>query len=136
MTLVVDASVAFRWVFKTDATSAARAVLGGGHVLIAPDLIVPEIANAAWKLVRFDAFHTIEAGHRLGEAVRLLDEIVPCAPLKDRALAIALDLGHPVYDCFYLALSETRGCRLASLDGRLARRCGGTPYEALLAPVP
>ncbi|WP_170149440.1 type II toxin-antitoxin system VapC family toxin [Rhodoplanes roseus] len=135
MTLVVDASVAVRWAFKTSDTPAARSVLGVDERLIAPDLIIAEIASAAWKLVQFERFDADLARRGLDEAVRLVNEIVPCATLKDRAFAIALDLRHPVYDCFYLALCEVRGCRLASLDARLARKCAATPYAALLAPV-
>ena len=52
--------------------------------------------------------------------------------LADRALAIALDLRHPVYDCFYLALAEARGSRLVTADDRLLRVCARTPFAKLV----
>jgi predicted nucleic acid-binding protein len=52
MSLVVDASVAIKWFVEEVRSDAARAVLDSGEPLIAPDLIVPEACNAAWKKVR------------------------------------------------------------------------------------
>lgn len=135
MTLVVDASVAFPWAFKSSSNTEALAVLRRSEPLVAPELIVAELANAAWKLVQFEGFDPTDARRRLDEAVGLLDDVVPCAPLKDRAFALALDLRHAVYDCFYLALAEAQGCRTASLDARLMHRCAGTRYAALLAEI-
>lgn len=135
MTVVVDASVAVRWIFELPGSDLAERFFQAKEPLIAPDLVIAEIANAAWKLVRFERFDAGLARRGLDDAARLISEIVPCATLKDRAFAIALDLRHPVYDCFYLALCEVRACCLASFDARLIRRCAGTPYAALLAPA-
>lgn len=109
MTLVVDASVAVPWVFDLPGSTSAEQLFRSGERLIAPDLIIAEIASAAWKLVQFERFDADLARRGLDGAVRLVNEIVPCATLKDRAFGIALDLRHPVYDCFYLALCERRG---------------------------
>ena len=52
MTWVVDASVAVKWFVDEAHSATARAVLASGQPLIAPDLIVPETCNTAWKKVR------------------------------------------------------------------------------------
>ena len=52
MTRVVDASVALRWFVEAPGSAAAAQLLSGRERLIAPDLIVAEVANAAWKLAR------------------------------------------------------------------------------------
>jgi predicted nucleic acid-binding protein len=52
--------------------------------------------------------------------------------LKDRALAIAIELRHSAYDCFYLALAEQRTSSLVTADDRLIRRCADTPFEKLV----
>jgi predicted nucleic acid-binding protein len=52
--------------------------------------------------------------------------------LKDRALAIAIELRHPAYDCFYLALAERNTSPLVTADDRLIRRCADTPFEKLV----
>jgi predicted nucleic acid-binding protein len=38
--------------------------------------------------------------------------------------------GHPVYECFYLALSETLDAPLVTADGRLLTRVADTPFAA------
>jgi predicted nucleic acid-binding protein len=49
-----------------------------------------------------------------------------------RALAIAIELHHPAYDCFYLALAEQNNSSFVTADDRLIRRCAGTPFEKLV----
>jgi len=34
---------------------------------------------------------------------------------------MAVKFGHPIYDCFYLALAERERCLLATADDRLAK---------------
>jgi hypothetical protein len=34
------------------------------------------------------------------EIVKAFEELVPVSVLRDRALTIAIELRHPVYDCF------------------------------------
>jgi predicted nucleic acid-binding protein len=48
-----------------------------------------------------------------------LDLLVPDEELRLRALEIALNLKHPIYDCFYLALAEREGAALISADRKL-----------------
>jgi predicted nucleic acid-binding protein len=49
-------------------------------------------------------------------------------PLAARAAAIALELEHPVYDCFYLALREAQRAPLVNADRRLIARTEGTTF--------
>ena len=48
------------------------------------------------------------------------------------ALAIAIELRHPVYQCFYLALAERNTSPLVTADEQLIRRCADTPFEKLV----
>ena len=66
------------------------------------------------------------------EVVKAFEELVPTSVLKDRALAIAIELRHPAYDCFYLALAERSTSPLITADERLIRRCADTPFEKLV----
>ena len=49
--IVIDASVAIKWVVEEDGTPEALALLEK-HSLSAPDLFIPECANILWKKVR------------------------------------------------------------------------------------
>lgn len=121
MTWVVDASVAVKWFVDESRSEAARAVLASGQPIIAPDLIIAETCNTAWKKVRRG-----DISQEQGEAmVRALpssfDRLAPTAPLSERALELARRFDHPAYDCFYLALAESESAVLVTDDAKLIR---------------
>lgn len=47
------------------------------------------------------------------------DELFNLEPLARRALDLSIQLGHPAYDCFYMALTEQVGGTLVTADTRL-----------------
>ncbi len=136
--LVVDTSVAIKWLIDEPDHAWARTLPKLGLPMIAPDLMLSEASNALWKIQR----RGLLAG---GEPLVMLDrlvaadlEIVACAPAIHRqALALATRLDHPAYDCLYLALALSRGAALATADARFARvlrRDGALPEARLLIP--
>jgi predicted nucleic acid-binding protein len=132
MTVVVDASVAVRWSTTLEKSDRAKSLLRLGENIIAPDLVLAEITNAAWKMTVFGGATESAMIAHVQEAANYFDELVPSADLKDRAFAIALALKHPAYDCFYLALAEQRECRFVTADERLHKRCAKTPFAKLI----
>ena len=135
MTLVVDASVAVRWLFDMDGVTQADALLQSGEALIAPDLVFSEITNAAWKMTALAALPGETAAELVLRSGDFFHEIVASRELKDPALAIAIELRHPAYDCFYLALAGQRDCQMVTADERLMARCVGTPFSKLIKPL-
>jgi predicted nucleic acid-binding protein len=130
MALIVDASVAIKWFIEEPGSAAARRLWQGEPDLLAPDLIVPEVCNAVWRKVRLgqsDPAQAAEIARRLHHGVL---ELRPTAPLAPRAVALALDLDHPVYDCFYLSLAEAEKAELVTADQRLEGRLRNTSWSA------
>jgi predicted nucleic acid-binding protein len=117
--LIVDASVAVKWVVDEEFSDAAR--LLAGAKLYAPDLLYIECANILWKkAVKRDLTHS-QAARALKELCTSPVTIVASGPLLERALAMAETLLHPVYDCVYLALAADKKMPLVTADERLAR---------------
>jgi predicted nucleic acid-binding protein len=131
VTLVIDAGVALKWFVDEDGSAQAAALLAGPDLLIAPDLILAEVGNAAWKAVRNGTMLPEQLDHAAARLPAAFDELTPLAALSRRAGAIALALDHPVYDCCYLALAEARAATLVTADRRLLRRLAGTQWEEL-----
>ncbi len=133
MTLVVDASVAVKWALNEAGTTRALA-LRDEESLIAPSLIATEIGNALWKAVRRGAVARAEALDTMAAILVPFDALVPVEDLRNRALDIALELDHPIYDCFYLALAERERCSLVTADKRLlaaGKKLKGVEVRAL-----
>jgi predicted nucleic acid-binding protein len=131
VTIVVDASVALRWC-SAKLIGSGRRTTAIGLLPHCPDLVIAEITNAAWKFVIFDKMPAESAISAVREVVKAFEELVPTSVLKDRALAIAIELRHPAYDCFYLALAERSTSPLVTAAERLIRRCADTPFEKLV----
>ncbi len=129
MTLVIDASVALKWFVEEDGTQQAAAILDGTELLIAPDLIVAEVCNAGWRAVRAGTMHAAQHDHAAARLSLAFDELLPLAPLAERAVALSRALAHPVYDCFYLVLADERSTRMVTADRRLISRISGTQWE-------
>lgn len=129
MTLVVDTSVALKWV--VDEAGADLARLWVGEPLIAPDLLSIELANALWKKVRKNEIsreHAVSGLAAAPAAVALFPSLRLLAP----AFSLALELEHPVYDCVFLALAVMLDIDLVTADGRFAGACASTRYAAKL----
>lgn len=118
--LSVDASVAVRWFVPALAWPQATRLLEGAPPLIAPELILAETANAFWKAVRAEIMTAEEMRGALRQLPSFFARLVPTHDLLQEAAEIAVTAGHPVYDCFYLALAEREGAPLVTADKRLA----------------
>lgn len=121
--IVIDASVAVKWVVEEDGTTEALAFLDGGS-LSAPDLLVPECANILWKKVRRSELQTDEAIMAACLLQRSDVEIVPTRGLMEEALKLSIDLDHAAYDCIYLSLALEKDWRFVTADARLERKLG------------
>ena len=128
MRLVVDASVAVKWLVAEDDSEAARELAASGEDLHAPRLMACEVANALWRKARLGEIERGDAGAMLA-AVRDMpvrwgaDEAV-CAD----AVRIALALDRPVYDCVYLALAHRIGAAVVTADLRFANVLAPTEH--------
>jgi predicted nucleic acid-binding protein len=116
--LVVDASVAVLWTLEQRGSDRAAALSGEGG-LIAPSLIVAEIGNAVWKAVQRGDLPREHAATAVEIALGPLHELKPAEELCRRALDLAIELKHPIYNCFYLALAERERCALVTADAAL-----------------
>ena len=129
MTVVVDASVALKCFVKEENTPLAVALLAAGERAVAPTLIIAELCNAAWRLWHRGEIARAQVSVVAGRAPSLFDALVSEIDLAKRASEISLNLEHPAYDCFYLALAEREEATLVTADRRLVDRVRATPWE-------
>ncbi|MBM3482025.1 MAG: type II toxin-antitoxin system VapC family toxin [Alphaproteobacteria bacterium] len=135
MSFVVDASVALKWFVPEVQSRAAEELLHVQAELHAPDLLVVEIANAAWKKVlrreidRRQAMSIAFVIHRGGP------RLYPSEIFIERAAELAMTLNHSVYDCLYLACAENLGATLVTADARLLKMVADTELARMVRPL-
>ena len=124
--VVVDASLAFKWLVSEDNSDKARAIsrswANEGIQAAAPYLMPVEVTNvlhrrvARGELSVEDALRLLE--HLLASGIELRDE----PGLHSRALELAGQLRQgAVYDAHYLALADILGCDYWTADERFYR---------------
>ncbi len=126
---VVDASVAVKWLVNEAFSEEAASLLDNRTTLIAPELLFAEAANALWALCRRGDI----AKEDFAEAEDVLKAAPVAVPHSMRQLAasaarLAVDLGHPAYDCFYLALAVHEQYPVITADRRIYDVVRKHPY--------
>jgi predicted nucleic acid-binding protein len=120
MSVIVDSSVATKLVVDEPGSDRARALFLSDECW-APNLIIAEVGNALWKKRRMNLV-TVEQAMTALEALPPRLVLFDTAVLAPRAVQIAVELDHPIYDCFYLALAERERVPLVCADDRLMRK--------------
>ncbi len=120
--LIIDASVALKWVIPEVLSDKADRLRAGDDELLAPDLLLVEVANALWKKTAGREISPAEADRAFDLVSESGIDLRPTAPLLTRAMHIARRLNHPVYDCVYLALADREHASFVTADRRLLRR--------------
>ena len=125
MSIVIDASVALKWVLDEPGKEAADALLD--EELIAPALWLLEAANALWKRAQRGEISAEQAKERLAE---LYNAPVTTTAIEDdlpAAADLACALGHPVYDCLYLTVAIRENSYVVTADRRFHAVVGRSP---------
>jgi len=132
VTFVVDASIAVKWFTQENFHAEALLLLARPERLAAPDLIIAEIGNIAWKKCLRGEIPRNQAEAMVLAIGGYIPTLQPATGLIERALDLALSLGHPVYDCLYLACAEVLGGFLVTADSRFRDALRGTPHASLI----
>ena len=135
MTLIVDASVAAKWYLAESDSDVAQRLYDTGDDLIAPDLLLVELANTLFKAWTRGAIDDSHMDMALAQVPMAIKTFVPLADLIADAMVISRILRHPVYDCVYLALAWRVGARVVTADQRLLNLVKAKTWEAFLVPL-
>lgn len=140
--IVIDASVAVKWVLPEEDSETAAALLSSRSALHAPAHWLAEAVNAIWARcsMRREITHD-ELRERTGALLKVPVETTDLPDLLQDATRLSGILRATVYDTLYLALALRRDMVLVTADGRFVNqaRAGGEPYRSavrLLAEWP
>ena len=122
-TVVVDTSIAIKWVLREDDSQTAFALLtewtDRDFQVIAPALLAYEITNALHKRIRKGEISLNRAREALAEVLLIGLELdfSQDPAISIRAIELANQYGlSATYDPHYLALAEREGCEFWTAD--------------------
>lgn len=141
MTFVVDASLAFKLlIVEADSADAWRFVEYFGEDLHAPDLLHVELVGVLVRLANQREIARELALERMdwwtdtwisgGVRSHRVD-----ASLVNQAGRMAVEFGHPIKDCIYLALADRLGCQFVTADAKFRDRVADPARVKLLAEL-
>jgi len=93
---VLDASAAVRLILGDPTAAGLAELIRAAPLVLAPELMLTEVANALWKLQRAEQLAGLDPQQLLADATDLVDRVEPDRHLQAEALALACHLGHPV----------------------------------------
>lgn len=129
--MIVDASVAFKWLVAESDSEQAISWISSGTSLAAPTLILAEIGHALTKRIRrgeLSVAGSEERFARLPSLISLRDD----ASFMARAFDFSIELRHAFYDCLYLAAAEALDDQLLTADTVFAGKLAGHPLGGIV----
>lgn len=122
--VVVDASVALKWVVTEAGSDEASALLtnmaDGAVSLVAPEHLIGEVANGLRKRVAQGVLVADDALAALDAVAALELDLISGTDRWLRSLRAALDWGVTTYDALYVLLALDLDAELVTADVRLA----------------
>ena len=128
MRLVVDASVAVKWLVVEEDADVAQELATSGQDLHAPRLMASEVANALWRKARTGEIERRAAGVLLASVPDMPVRWGADETVSADAVRLALALDRPIYDCVYLALAHRMGAVMLTADLRFANALASTEH--------
>jgi predicted nucleic acid-binding protein len=119
--IVLDASAALEVALNRNRATELSGQLDEADEVLAPELFVPEIVNAVWKLHRFGNLSLSACDGALEVLLEFVDVLVSCKELYREAFLLSRTTRRPAYDMFYLALAKREDAALMTLDNALRK---------------
>jgi predicted nucleic acid-binding protein len=95
---------------------------------MAPELLVAEVANGLWRMVRMGRLAPAAPVAALRRLPRYVDRLAALAPLAPRAAEIAVALEHPACDAFHVAFAEAGSTQVITADRKLVAAVAATAW--------
>ena len=140
MRLVVDASVAVKWLVPVEKSDLANQLLDDRHELFAPYLMTYEVGNALWRKAQRGMISREQAVALVASLADVSITWIDDVQLPVEAVRLGLSLNHPIYDFVYVLLAQRLGVPLVTADTRFQRAIAASEYHDSLImlgdPIP
>ena len=121
-----------KWAIDERLHGLARSVLAQENRLIAPELLLAEVANAAFRKAARGEITPVQGAELIRLATAAIGTWYSMRALAPRAFQLAQILDHSAYGCSYLALAELTGGRMLADDRKFVSRARAHGFDAHL----
>jgi predicted nucleic acid-binding protein len=132
---IVDASVAVKWFVAETDSVVADELSASRHRLLAPRLIMTEVANALGRKAIAGLMSAVEACDYLRSLPYYLDDVLAVDDLIEPTLHNAYKLRHPIYDLIYLEAARRLDTRMITSDRRFMAKIIGSEFARYVTPL-
>ncbi len=115
MTLIVDASIAVKWLLDEEGSEEARRATQG-HELVAPGFLRLEVFHVLWRRSRRGEATNAQVAATLSALTNIIGRFDNDDPLVASAANIAANESLAIYDCLYLASAIRNNAALITAD--------------------
>lgn len=134
--VVLDASIAAKWIFWEAGSDIAQTLLDEQYLFYVPDIFYVEMDAIIAKKFRKRELNSGEAYVKREQVQRLALEKWPHLSLADVAFDISVTLTVTIYDAIYLALAVEKETVMWTADDRLVRGIRNTfLYDHVINPL-
>jgi len=124
--IVVDASVAVKWILPEQDEQPARQLFLDGARFVAPATVRIEVAGAVLRRFREEKLPEAQAKSACDTWKEMIADglihLLPIEDLFDVALALAFKTKHALPDCLYLAAGKRLDAHVVTADRTLYER--------------
>ncbi len=129
--IVVDASVLIAALVEYGDDAVWARKITANPDMHSPELIFAEVMNGLRRSELNQDISTVQAEFARNDLLRVGLSLYPFTPFAERIWELRRNL--TCYDAWYVALAESLGCPLITLDRRISR-AGGVGCEVLTPP--
>ena len=126
MSIVLDASIAAKWIFLEEDSDKAEQLLKDHSGFLVPDLFYVEMDSIIGKKVRRRELEASDAHRKRDQVQRIAADVVYHQTLAKLAFDISVSLPVTMYDALYLALAMDNQTIMWTADNRLVRGLSNT----------
>ncbi|HET8866145.1 MAG TPA: type II toxin-antitoxin system VapC family toxin [Gracilimonas sp.] len=126
MSIVLDASIAAKWIFLEEDSDKAELLLKDHSSFLVPDLFYLEMDSIIGKKVRRRELEASDAHRKRTQVQRIAADVIYHQTLAKLAFDISISLPVTMYDALYLALAMDNQTIMWTADDRLVRGLSNT----------
>ncbi len=121
MIAVLDASAAIDVLLRKGDVNFLLSNIKAADIVIAPEIYISEISNAAWKYNKLANFSREESISLAEDGIHLIDKYIPVIELWKEALRESMNFNHPVYDFLYVICARRNDAILLTKDVKMKK---------------